>query len=253
MPELPEVETVVRDLCQSGLEGLCFQSTQAFWPKTIHTSTPQAFDQIIKGRKIQSISRRAKFIVFELAPTSWLLVHLRMTGRLDLFAKESPLDSHVRMSALLNDNIHWTSANIQEKYGSYVQGYKLVIGSHGAKIYTAPIYAYIICFNEQPIGYIQYYNVHDFPREQGPSLSELPKSCAAIDWYIGEPDYIGQRIGPKALNQFLLEHVFLNFNAVFVDSETANTSAIRAYEKAGFKTLKLVDSGTITWMLREEK
>jgi formamidopyrimidine-DNA glycosylase len=118
MPELPEVETVVRDLCQSGIEGLSFQSTQTFWPKTIDTSTPKIFDQQIKGRKIQSISRRAKFIVFELTPTGWLLVHLRMTGRLDLLSKNEPLDSHVRISTTLSDGRELRFTDIR-KFGRW--------------------------------------------------------------------------------------------------------------------------------------
>ncbi len=118
MPELPEVETVVQDLRKSGIEGLHFQSAQAFWPKTIETSSPQVFDQQIKNRQIQAISRRAKFIVFELAPTGWLLVHLRMTGRLDLFSKDSPLDTHVRIRSTLSDGRELRFTDIR-KFGRW--------------------------------------------------------------------------------------------------------------------------------------
>lgn len=103
MPELPEVETVVCDLRKNGVEGLSFQSACVFWPRTVSPHTPEVFLRKIKGRKIIKISRRAKFIVFQLDPAAWLLIHLRMTGRLDLFQAGTETDSYVRVSAQLSD------------------------------------------------------------------------------------------------------------------------------------------------------
>jgi len=103
MPELPEVETVVRDLRKSGIEGLSFKTARVFWHRTVSPNLPEVFIRKIKDRKIVRISRRAKFIVFQLEPAAWLLVHLRMTGRLDLFSADAAPDPHVRVSALLSD------------------------------------------------------------------------------------------------------------------------------------------------------
>ncbi len=63
--------------------------------------------------------------------------------------------------------VEWTAELIQKKYEAYVTGPKLMS-------------AYIICLEGKPIGYIQYYNKHDFPREHDYAI-ELPESCAAID------------------------------------------------------------------------
>jgi aminoglycoside 6'-N-acetyltransferase len=79
---------------------------------------------------------------------------------------------------------------------------------------------------------------------------ELPESCAAIDWYIGELEFIGRGIGPRALELFLDTYVFPNFDTVFVDPDTANTSAIRAYEKIGFTTISKTDDEKVTLMLK---
>lgn len=47
-----------------------------------------------------------------------------------------------------------------------------------------PIKAYLIYKAYHPIGYIQFYNAYDFPREEGELLNGLPSSLAALDFYI---------------------------------------------------------------------
>lgn len=80
MPELPEVETVVRGLRQP-LIGHTIESMWWDWEKTIATPEVHEFESRIVGQTVNGISRRAKYIVVEL-DTDLLLVHLRMTGRL---------------------------------------------------------------------------------------------------------------------------------------------------------------------------
>ncbi len=144
---------------------------------------------------------------------------------------------HVK--AWWNDHVIWTLELIEKKYRSYIAGSNL-------------IHAYIIHINNKPIGYIQYYNKHDFPREHDYAI-ELPSSCAAIDWYIGEPDFVGRGIGTRTLELFLKSLVFTNFDNVFVDPDTPNVAAIRAYEKAGFKRINQAHSEKITLMIKENE
>jgi aminoglycoside 6'-N-acetyltransferase len=139
---------------------------------------------------------------------------------------------------------------IREKFGNYVKGNKR--SKFKDQGIEKPTHAFIIVFDDTPIGYIQYYNKHDFPFEQGYETTELPTSCAGLDWYIGEYEFTGKGIGSKALSHFVESHVFPAFGSVFVDPDTANLAAIRAYEKVGFKVIKLVNKGTITWMLKEQ-
>lgn len=80
MPELPEVETVVRGL-RAPLIGRIVQSMWYDWQRTIHTPSPEEFAARIVGQSFQSISRRAKYIVCAL-DHDFLIVHLKMTGRL---------------------------------------------------------------------------------------------------------------------------------------------------------------------------
>jgi len=168
-------------------------------------------------------------------------------SHLDLLLKwlETP---HVK--AWWDQDVQWTMKLIKEKYGHYIKGYKKL--KLEGKIIKKLMWAFIIFFEEMPIGYIQYYNVHDFPREQGYDISELPTSCASVDWYIGEVEFTGKGIGTQALSYFLNQHVFPTFEYVFVDPDTANTGAIRVYTKIGFTVIKKVNDGKITWMLCEK-
>ena len=84
MPELPEVQTVVNDLIAADLVGSQIKSAKVFWNKTIADYSPRVFNRLIKGKIIQAIHRRAKFIVFDLDNGWHLLIHLRMTGRIEL-------------------------------------------------------------------------------------------------------------------------------------------------------------------------
>lgn len=150
---------------------------------------------------------------------------------------------HVK--AWWDPEVRWTPELIKEKYESYVQGYKL---EQGIK---KPLQTYVIYVDDSPIGYIQLYNGHDFPRED--SLDEFPASLASLDIFIGEEDFLGKELGSRIIKQFLSEYVDPYYNPCFVDPDTTNIKAIRAYEKAGFKKIKMVKEGTITWMMREKK
>ena len=82
MPELPEVETIVRELNREVL-GRAFFDVWTDFPKMI--KKPKSFDQFrkeIKGKKILNIGRRGKNILFELSENRSLLIHQKLTGHL---------------------------------------------------------------------------------------------------------------------------------------------------------------------------
>lgn len=80
MPELPEVETIVHALCPA-LIGKTILSADLLWPRTLAAPSSASFKKNIRGQQISSITRRAKFLDFELS-SSHLLFHLRMSGDL---------------------------------------------------------------------------------------------------------------------------------------------------------------------------
>ncbi|MCX7608914.1 MAG: hypothetical protein N2049_06830, partial [Anaerolineales bacterium] len=83
MPELPEVETIVRHL-RPVLVGRMIRGVDLRWPRTLVTPTAEDFQEQLLGQQILALSRRAKYIVIHLA-RRYLLVHLRMSG--DLFVR----------------------------------------------------------------------------------------------------------------------------------------------------------------------
>lgn len=103
MPELPEVETVVRDLCAARLAGRRITGVRVRWPATIADTSPEGFKRLLIGRTIRAIRRRAKFILWEL-DQGWLLaVHLRMTGRFEVVADHRAPGKHVHVVLMLDD------------------------------------------------------------------------------------------------------------------------------------------------------
>jgi formamidopyrimidine-DNA glycosylase len=80
MPELPEVETIARELREGGLIGLTIERAQVFWERSIDQPESPLFCRRIANQVIRDIERRGKFLVFSLSKDS-LLVHLRMTGK----------------------------------------------------------------------------------------------------------------------------------------------------------------------------
>lgn len=97
MPELPEVETVVRGL-REPLVGRRIDSVWYEREKVIQLPSAELFSARIKGQTVKAINRRAKYILCEL-DHDILAVHLKMTGRLFVAAPENqpPEDRWIRL------------------------------------------------------------------------------------------------------------------------------------------------------------
>jgi formamidopyrimidine-DNA glycosylase len=142
MPELPEVETTVRDL-KPQLIGRAITRASVHWDRTIAHPDARAFTRAIVGHTVRDISRRGKFLVFQLekneaqkrrvttkeerhTPQSrrrsaesradeyatgrtrdrapkYLLVHLRMTGGFAFHQPRERRDKHVHVALRLDD------------------------------------------------------------------------------------------------------------------------------------------------------
>ncbi len=103
MPELPEVETVVRFL-RPHLVGKTIQKVipQNNYDKVLETHTTLQFNKLVKGQAIKNILRRGKYIVFNLEQ-GYLLIHLRMTGRLLLKLSEEDKPKHLTAIVYFTD------------------------------------------------------------------------------------------------------------------------------------------------------
>lgn len=94
MPELPEVETVVRDL-RPLIVGQTIRSIRA-GTKKLRTPWQPEWSESLAGQQIRSLNRRGKWIIAEL-DTSAMLLHLGMTGQLTVHPPADALADHVHL------------------------------------------------------------------------------------------------------------------------------------------------------------
>ena len=102
MPELPEVETVARDL-RHHVVGATVVAARVPWARTLRHGTPAAFEASVRGRSIVDVGRRAKLIVIGLSGDAALTIHLKMTGQLFVVPGSAPPDPYVRLALSFED------------------------------------------------------------------------------------------------------------------------------------------------------
>ena len=117
MPELPEVETIARDL-RGLVTGARIVGARSNWPKTLRSHSPDGFAEAVEGREVEGVGRRGKQLLVWLgsgmaadrqpgpaAPNgpAVLTVHLKMTGQLFVVPAGSPEDRHVHVVLALAD------------------------------------------------------------------------------------------------------------------------------------------------------
>jgi formamidopyrimidine-DNA glycosylase len=100
MPELPEVETIRRQLAPH-LEGRTLERVEIRDYRWTLPAPPELIAQELTGARVQRLSRRGKYMIWELDHDRSLLVHLRMTGALLFDADPEP--SHTRVRFELDD------------------------------------------------------------------------------------------------------------------------------------------------------
>jgi len=91
MPELPEVETVRRQLAPA-LTGACFTAVEAVEPVMLRDCTPEQLVAGLPGKTVLDVGRVGKFLLVALSGEErpYLTLHLGMTGQLLLAAGDGP-------------------------------------------------------------------------------------------------------------------------------------------------------------------
>jgi formamidopyrimidine-DNA glycosylase len=92
MPELPEVETIVRCL-RPHLIGLTAESIELRCAKLLRNRSSSVL-QRIRGKRMIGLNRRGKLIRLDLSGGLTLLFHLKMTGQLLFCRRDAPHDKH---------------------------------------------------------------------------------------------------------------------------------------------------------------
>lgn len=136
MPELPEVETIARLLrqgtsSQPSLIGRHILGADLLWERTLAAPPPAQFSSRITGQAIIDISRRGKFLCFQLS-RDWLLIHLRMSGDLLVKPAVAASQNHDRLIFQLDGDIQLVF-NDTRKFGRVwlVGQVNQVVGSLG--------------------------------------------------------------------------------------------------------------------------
>jgi formamidopyrimidine-DNA glycosylase len=102
VPELPEVETVARDL-RGLVVGARISGVRVSWLKTLRSGDAEAFTRAVVGREIVGTSRRAKLVVLDLDDGSAITIHLKMTGQLFVVRSGVMEDPYIRLVLTFED------------------------------------------------------------------------------------------------------------------------------------------------------
>ncbi len=105
MPELPEVETVMRGL-EPAMMNKKISNVQKRRPD-LRVPFPEDLEEVLEGRVVQSLTRRAKYILIHFDSEDVLVIHLGMSGRVLIISDvEYDPEKHDHLIITMNDGTH---------------------------------------------------------------------------------------------------------------------------------------------------
>lgn len=117
-----------------------------------------------------------------------------------------------------------TLEEVEEHYGPTIDG-------------TEPTDHYVALLDGEPLGMIQTYLLADYP-----DYAELigEREGAGVDLFIGDDSMTGRGLGTEMLERFVDEIVFARpeTTTATADPDVRNTASLRAFEKAGFRSVR---------------
>ncbi|MCH7591173.1 MAG: bifunctional DNA-formamidopyrimidine glycosylase/DNA-(apurinic or apyrimidinic site) lyase [Planctomycetes bacterium] len=102
MPELPEAETIAREL-HTLMRGATLDRVTLRRRDIVH-GDPRPLSRILPGRIVRGVRRRAKRVILDLDPHTELVFHLGMSGRLTLQPHDDPVEKHTHLRIRLRDS-----------------------------------------------------------------------------------------------------------------------------------------------------
>jgi len=96
MPELPEVETIRRELEREAV-GKRIKAVEVHGTRTVRRQTKKAFITKLDGMKITGVDRKGKYLLVKLDSGDVLIIHLRMSGQLLRAAAKEPMAKHTHV------------------------------------------------------------------------------------------------------------------------------------------------------------
>lgn len=116
MPELPEVETVVRDL-RPRLIGKRVASVRTS-RLLLRRPWQKKWARRLVGQRVKDVRRRGKWIIVDFEAAGHLLVHLGMTGQFTVESARSPVASHTHVVVALGNGKHQLRFRDVRRFGS---------------------------------------------------------------------------------------------------------------------------------------
>jgi aminoglycoside 6'-N-acetyltransferase len=109
---------------------------------------------------------------------------------------------------------------------------------------------FIVATGDRPFAYIQSYDPEDWGTHP---FGTQPQGTLGIDQFIGEPDMVDRGHGSAFIRAFAGRLINAGTPRVLTDPDPANARAVRAYEKAGFRKDRMVDTpdGAALLMVRD--
>jgi formamidopyrimidine-DNA glycosylase len=104
VPELPEVETIKRHLAPH-VEGRVIERLEVLDPRWSEPAPPEELAAAVEGRRIERLSRRGKYLDWELEDEVHVVMHLRMTGNLILGSHRDRPHLRVRLELDSGDDV----------------------------------------------------------------------------------------------------------------------------------------------------
>jgi aminoglycoside 6'-N-acetyltransferase len=98
---------------------------------------------------------------------------------------------------------------------------------------------FVVTADDRPFAYLQCYDPTAWSDN---GLGTHPQGTRGIDQFIGEPDMIDRGHGSALIRSFVDDLLKMGTPRVVTDPDPANLRAVRAYEKAGFQKVRLVDT-----------
>jgi aminoglycoside 6'-N-acetyltransferase len=124
--------------------------------------------------------------------------------------------------------------HVREWWGDPVEQYALVSGD----LDEAAMDQYIVFANGRAFGYLQCYDLTAW----NSGFGEQPRGTRGIDLFIGEVDMIAQGHGSAVVRAFVDARLKGGAPRIVTDPDPDNVRALRAYEKAGFKRERMVET-----------
>jgi aminoglycoside 6'-N-acetyltransferase len=124
--------------------------------------------------------------------------------------------------------------HVREWWGKPDEQFALVSGD----LIEPAMDQFIVLAASQPFGYLQCYSLTAWSTGFGPQ----PEGTRGIDLFIGEADMIARGHGSSVIRQFVDERFRQGLPRMVTDPDPLNFRAVRAYEKAGFERVGMVET-----------